>query len=117
MRRTVLVVDDHSGFRASVRSLLHDGPFEVIAEVEDSEAAVAAVRAHHPDVVLLDIALPGTDGFVIAERLAADASPPDVVLVSTRDASDYGRRLTAAPVRGFISKARLSIASLEAVLE
>jgi DNA-binding NarL/FixJ family response regulator len=116
MRRTVLVVDDHSGFRASVRALLHDGPFEVVAEAEDGEAALAAVQAHAPDVVLLDIALPGIDGFVVAERLAADASPPDVVLVSTRDASDYGARLARARVRGFIQKGRLSVPALEAVL-
>jgi two-component system nitrate/nitrite response regulator NarL len=116
MRRTVLVVDDHSGFRASVRALLHEGPFEVVAEAEDAEAALAAVRTHKPDVVLLDIALPRVDGFAIAERLAGHPSPPAVVLVSTRDASDYGSRLAGARVRGFIQKAQLSIPALEAVL-
>ena len=116
MRRTVLVVDDHPGFRASVRELLAAGPFEVVAEADDGPTALEACGRMHPDVVLLDIALPGADGFAIAEALAAQSRPPAVVLVSTRDASDYGPRIDAAPVRGFLQKGALSVPSLEVLV-
>jgi DNA-binding NarL/FixJ family response regulator len=116
MRRRVLVVDDHAGFRASVRELLAAGPFQVVAEADDGPAALEAVRRVHPDVVLLDIALPGADGFAIAEALARQEAPPAVVLVSTRDAADYGPRIERAPVRGFLQKAAISVGSLEALV-
>ncbi len=60
-----------------------------------------------PEIVLLDIQLPGIDGFAVAERLALLADPPAVVLISSRDARSYGPRLARAPVRGFLSKADL----------
>jgi DNA-binding NarL/FixJ family response regulator len=116
MRRRVLVVDDHAGFRASVRELLAAGPFEVVAEADDGPAALEAFGRVRPDVVLLDIALPGADGFAVAEALASQREPPAVVLVSTRDASDYGPRIDAAPVRGFLQKAALTVGSLEVLV-
>jgi DNA-binding NarL/FixJ family response regulator len=116
MRRTVLVVDDHAGFRASVRELLSAGPFHVIAEAGDAPSALEVFARLRPDVVLLDIALPGADGFAVAEALAAEPVAPAVVLVSTRDASDYGSRLGRAKVRGFIQKQLLSVPSLEALV-
>jgi DNA-binding NarL/FixJ family response regulator len=75
------------------------------------------VRRVAPDLVLLDVQLPDLDGFEVAERLAADADPPAVVLVSTRDAASYRRRLAETSARGFISKGELSGAALAAVLE
>lgn len=116
MRRTVLVVDDHAGFRASVRALLRHGPFEVVAEAEDGDSAMAAVAAHHPDVVLLDVTLPGPDGFTVAARLAAHPFPPAVVLISSRDLADYGVVLSDKQVRGFIQKAGLSVGAIEALV-
>jgi DNA-binding NarL/FixJ family response regulator len=116
MRRTVLVVDDHPGFRASVRELLAGGPFEVVAEADDGPTALEAFGRERPDVVLLDIALPGVDGFAIAETLAAQQTPPAVVLISSRDASDYGPRIAVAPIRGFLQKGALSVNSLEVLL-
>ncbi len=116
MRRTVLVVDDHAGFRASVRELFSAGPFDVVAEAGDAPSALREFARLRPDVVLLDIALPGADGFDVAEALAAEPRPPAVVLVSTRDAADYGPRLGRAKVRGFIQKQSLSVPSLEALV-
>ena len=96
--------------------MLAEGPFDMVAEAVDSDEALAAWAELRPDVVLLDVVLPGLDGFMVAEMLATDPSPPDIVLVSTRDAVDYGSRLEHAPVRGFIQKAALSVGSLEALL-
>ena len=107
MTMTVLIVDDHTPFRTFARALLEAEGLEVAGEAVDGEAALAAVHDLHPDVVLLDIHLPTFDGFEVARRLA-DADGPKVVLISSRPASDYGAKLTTAPVVGFRPKQELS---------
>ena len=108
VKPTVLIVDDHSGFRSLARALLEAEGFEVVGEAEDGVSALAAVGLLHPRIVLLDIQLPGIDGFEVAERLARAGDPPAVVLVSARDVSSYRRRLARSPVAGFLSKSELS---------
>ena len=116
MPTTLLIVDDHAGFRSFARTMLSADGFEVTGEAEDGESALAAVEQQHPDAVLLDVQMPGIDGFEVAQRLAASGNGPSVVLTSSRDASDYGARLTESPVRGFISKQDLSAAALSELL-
>jgi DNA-binding NarL/FixJ family response regulator len=106
--RTVLIVDDHDGFRAGARALLEADGFEVLGEAADGAAALEAVRRLRPEVVLLDVQLPGIDGFEVAERLAAEADPPAVVLISSRGPDSYRPQLARSPVRGFIAKGELS---------
>jgi DNA-binding NarL/FixJ family response regulator len=108
MPRTVLIVDDHAGFRAGARALLEADGFEVVGEAADGESALAAAGRLRPDVVLLDVQLPGLDGFAVAERLAAGADAPAVVLVSSRGPDAFRRRLAASPACGFIAKLELS---------
>jgi DNA-binding NarL/FixJ family response regulator len=74
----------------------------------DGEGALAAVAAITPDVVLLDVQLPGLDGIAVAELLATREAAPLVVLMSSTEAASYGERLERAPMRGFISKQRLT---------
>ena len=112
VRETVLIVDDHDAFREAASALLEAEGFTVLGAVAAGSAAVAAVRRLRPEVVLLDIELPDLDGFAVAERLAASAEPPTVVLISGRDPGAYRLRLEAAPARGFLSKRRLSGAAL-----
>ena len=116
MRPTVLIVDDHPAFRSLARALLESEGFAVVGEAEDGLAAIAAVDALRPQIVLLDIQLPDIDGFEVAERLAATADAPAIVLVSTRTAAAYGARLETTPARGFISKTSLSGAALAALV-
>ena len=116
MRPTVLIVDDHEDFRTSARALLELQGFEVVAAVRDGEAALAAVERLRPDLVLLDVQLPGMDGFEVAERLASSTQPPRVVLISSRRRSAYEVRLPGAPVAGFLGKHELSGATLAALL-
>src|SRR3954470_9433660 len=104
MARSLLIVDDHAAFRAVARRLLERHGYAVVGEAEDGETALAAVEELRPDVVLLDVQLPGLDGFEVAERLAAAGDPPAVVLISTRSAAAYGERLETTPARGFIPK-------------
>jgi DNA-binding NarL/FixJ family response regulator len=108
MAATVLIVDDHDGFRERARALLEADGFDVVGDAADGESAVAAAAALRPDIVLLDIRLPGLDGFAVAELLCGEAHPPAVVLISSRGADVYRRRLATSPARGFITKAELS---------
>ena len=94
----MLIVDDHDGFRSSARALLEAEGFAVVGEAEDAASALAAAARLRPEVVLLDIRLPGVDGFEVAALLAATPDPPEVVLVSTRHISSYRRRLATSPV-------------------
>ena len=115
--RTVLVVDDHGEFRAVARAVLESDGFRVVGEAEDGECALVSVERLRPDVVLLDVALPGMDGFDVAERLAAEgADGPQIVLVSSRAASSYRRRLATTSARGFLAKSELTGAAVRALL-
>jgi len=116
MQRSVLIVDDHGGFRSFARALLQSEGFVVVGEAGDGAAALQAVEELGPDVVLLDVQLPDQNGFEVAEQLAAEENPPAVVLVSTRDAASYRRRLAGTSARGFISKGELSGPALTALL-
>jgi DNA-binding NarL/FixJ family response regulator len=117
VRSGVLIVDDHPDFREAARAMLEAAGFEVVGEAADGEEAMRADRRTRPAVVLLDIQLPQVDGFQVAERLAAEPDPPVVVLVSSREAAAYGDRVALSPARGFISKVRLSGATLAALVE
>jgi DNA-binding NarL/FixJ family response regulator len=116
MPSTVLVVDDHDGFRSFARALLQAEGFEIVGEAIDGASALEAVAKLRPDMVLLDVQLPDLDGFQVAERLAERDDPPLVVLVSTRDAASYRRRLADTPARGFIPKGELSGPALRALV-
>ena len=116
MRRTVLIVDDHEAFRQSASVMLEAEGFHVIGQAADGSEALAQAERLRPEVVLLDIQLPGADGFTVAERLAALADAPRVVLISSREANAYGHRLGEAPARGFIAKRELSGEALAALV-
>jgi DNA-binding NarL/FixJ family response regulator len=96
--------------------LLSSEGFDVTGEAADGESALDAAESLQPDVVLLDVQLPGIDGFEVASRLAANGNGPVVVLTSSREASDYGSRLTGSPARGFIPKQDLSGSALAALV-
>ena len=114
--RTLLVVDDHAEFRTSVRALLEADGFAVVGEASTGAEAIRAAGDLLPDVVLLDIRLPDLDGISVAESMSALPVPPEVVLVSSRDRSVYGARLTTAMARGFLAKSELSGQALRGLL-
>ena len=113
---TVLIVDDHPSFRASARALLEAEGFEIVGEAEDGASALRAAADLGPQLVLLDVQLPDIDGFEVAARLTGEAGGPAVVLVSSRDGSDFGPLVERSGARGFIPKAELSGAALSALL-
>lgn len=112
----MLVVDDHAEFRRAASALLSTEGFDVVGEAGDAAAALAAVAETQPDVVLLDIQLPDVDGLTLAKQLICGSRKPAVILVSSRDASAYGRRVRDSGARGFVAKSELSGAAVRALL-
>jgi DNA-binding NarL/FixJ family response regulator len=113
---SILIVDDHPSFRATARMLLEAEGYDVIGEAPDGESGIAAAGELRPDLVLLDVNLPDLDGFAVAERIAGAAGAPAVVLVSSRDSSDFGPLVRASGARGFICKYELSGAAIAALM-
>jgi CheY-like chemotaxis protein len=113
----VLVVDDHASFRRLARRLLEADGFAVVDEADDGASALAAVRALRPDVVLLDVLLPDTTGFELAELLSTEPAKPIVVLTSSRSASDFGSSLARSSARGFIPKRDLTATAFAALVD
>ena len=116
MSTTVLIVDDHASFRSFARSLLQAEGYTVVGEAGDGVSALSEARRLRPDLVLLDIQLPDISGFEVTRQLTAEGNGAAVVLISSRDASDYRRRLAGSRARGFIAKSELSGASRGAIL-
>lgn len=112
----LLIVDDHAAFRDSAGILLEGEGFDVVGSAGTGEEAVRQTVQLGADLVLLDIQLPGMDGFATAKRLAALADPPVVILISSRARSSYGSKIDHAPVRGFLAKHELSGDSLTSLL-
>jgi DNA-binding NarL/FixJ family response regulator len=114
IQMTVLVVDDHPTFRASVRRLLELEGFRVVAEAQDARAALRLVREVEPELMLLDVGLPDRSGFEVARELAGGSTR--VVLISSRAQADLGRRVRESGALGFISKEQLSGEAILALL-
>jgi DNA-binding NarL/FixJ family response regulator len=117
MSRRVLVVDDHPSFRRLATKLLEAGGFDVVGEAETGRTALTEARRLHPDVILLDVLLPDTSGFAVAEALADGSGAPVVILVSSRSASELAAGLERSPARGFIAKRELTAGALAALVD
>jgi DNA-binding NarL/FixJ family response regulator len=101
----VLLVDDEELVRSGLRLILSTEPdLEVVAEAADGEQALAMVELHQPDVVMLDIRMPGLDGIEVAARLAASGSTARVVVLTTFDNDDYVYGALRAGASGFLLK-------------
>jgi DNA-binding NarL/FixJ family response regulator len=102
----VVIVDDHDVIRVGVRESL-DSDIEVVGEGRDVESAIAAVLTHHPEVVILDVHLPGGTGGgaldVLAEILGT-ADAPRVLALSVSDAADDVVAVVRAGARGYVTK-------------
>lgn len=112
----VLLVDDHPVVRQGLRALLstQEG-IEVVGEAEDGASALELARLLQPELVLLDIALPDTNGYDVAQQLAG--GPSKVILTSSREQRDLGRRVRTSGALGFVPKDRISGQALAALLE
>jgi DNA-binding NarL/FixJ family response regulator len=114
---TVLIVDDHAGFRATARALLESEGFEVVGEAADAAEALRVAAELRPELVLLDVQLPDMDGFEVARQLTSNGWAPTIVLTSSRDGRDFGTLVAQCGARGFVAKAELCRKSLGGVLD
>jgi NarL family two-component system response regulator LiaR len=101
----VLLVDDHALVRAGIRSLLETLPrVEVVGETGDGLAAVQLATELAPDVILLDITLPGLNGLEVATRVARLDSRTRVLVLSMHASPEYAARAFAAGAAGYLNK-------------
>jgi DNA-binding NarL/FixJ family response regulator len=101
----VLLVDDDPLVRAGLRMILSSADdIEVVGEAGDGSEAVDAVRAHRPDVVLMDIRMPDVDGLAATASVTALPDPPKVVVLTTFGLDDYVLRALEAGAAGFLLK-------------
>lgn len=102
-RPRVVIVDDHGMFRAGVRAELGDA-VEVLAEAADVDQAVSAVLDHQPDVVLLDVHLPGGGGGEVMRRTTGRAPATRFLALSVSDAAEDVISTIRAGARGYVTK-------------
>ncbi|GAB6939395.1 response regulator [Isoptericola variabilis] len=111
----VLIADDHAAIRAGLRMLLDAaGDVEVVGEAADGDAAVTNARALRPDVVLMDLRMPGTDG-IAATRTMTTEGLADVLVLTTFDLDEYVDGALRAGAAGFLLKTAEPAALLDAV--
>jgi DNA-binding NarL/FixJ family response regulator len=99
----VLIVDDHSLFRAGVRAEL-EPLLELVGEADTVDAAVAAIAAERPDVVLLDVHMPDGGGVEVIRRATAAGEPPLFLALSVSDAAEDVIATIRAGARGYVTK-------------
>ena len=105
VRIRVLLIDDDALVRAGLRMILSSSEeIEVVGEAADGADAVAAVQAHRPDVVLMDIRMPGMDGIAATSALRRLATPPHVIVLTTFQADEHVIGALRAGADGFLLK-------------
>jgi DNA-binding NarL/FixJ family response regulator len=101
----VLIVDDEILVRAGLHMILQTADdIEVIAEASDGREAVVATSRHRPDIILMDVRMPGTDGLSAAEQIGRLPNPAKVVMLTTFDLDEYVHRALRAGAVGFLLK-------------
>ena len=101
----VVLVDDQTLVRRGIKSLLDlSGDVTVIAEADNGDEAIAVIRREAPDVVLLDVRMPGKSGLEVLRALGADGKPPPTILLTTFDDDEVLLEAVRAGARGYLLK-------------
>ena len=100
----LLVVDDVPLFRAGLISALGEAGFDVVAEAESADGAVAEAEEHQPDLVLLDVLMPGTSGLDVVEKIVAVSPDTQIVLLTGSESEDDMLRALKYGARGYVVK-------------
>jgi DNA-binding NarL/FixJ family response regulator len=113
----VILADDHTLVRAGIRALLEKLPgVKVVGEAGDGREVLNLVKVHPPDVVLMDIAMPGLNGLEAAERMARDYPAVRIIMLSMHNNEEYVLRALKAGASGYLLK-KAATAELETALQ
>jgi two-component system response regulator NreC len=114
----IIVVDDHAVVRAGLRMLLDaEDDLEVVAEASDARTAVFEVRAQKPDIVVLDVVMPGRSGIESIPDLLKESPETKVLVLSMQDDPSYVREAFAAGAKGYVLKEAADAEVVDAVRE
>lgn len=105
-RPTVLIAEDFVLLQEAMRDLL-EPEFEVVAAVEDGQEALDAVRAHHPEVLLVDVSLPRIGGFGLAENVCTTSPATVVIFVTAYSDPAYVEKGFALGAKGWVMKSSI----------
>lgn len=112
----VALVDDHPVFREGLRAVISAQPdLKVVAEASDAREAYERIEATHPDLVLLDVSLPGANGIVVARELLRRTPAPRILMLSVRDEEETVAAALLAGAQGYACKVQPAAQLLEAV--
>ncbi len=112
----LLLVDDHAVVREGLRSLLDsDGRFDIVGEAADGQAAVSAATTLNPDVVVLDVSLPGMNGAQLARRLKENLPHVKTLALTVHEEGGYLRSLMDAGASGYVLKRSAASELLRAI--
>ena len=111
----VLIIEDNEPSRRLLSDVLGFHGYSIL-QTDRGEEGLRILEDRRPDLVLMDIQLPGIDGFEVAARIDAAGDAPAIVLVSSRDAEDFGSLIAESGARGFIAKHALSGPALAALV-
>lgn len=112
----ILVVDDHAVVRSGLKHILEaESDIEVVAEAKDARWAVFETRAHRPDVVLMDVVMPGKSGIEAIPDVLNDCPTAKVLILSMQDDPHYVREAFAAGASGYVLKEAADVEVVNAV--
>jgi DNA-binding NarL/FixJ family response regulator len=103
--KRILIVDDHPLLRRGMATLIsQQDDFQICAEADCAQTGLAAMRQHRPDIALVDITLPGTDGLELIKLMLAEQPKLRILVVSMHDESLYALRALRAGAKGYLMK-------------
>ena len=100
-----MIVDDHPFIRSAVRMILKQEQYEIVAEADNGADAVRLTREHQPNLIVLDITMPGVDGLIALNRISDLKLPVKVLVLTSLSAVFFSVRCMRAGAAGYVSKA------------
>jgi two-component system response regulator EvgA len=99
-----LIVDDHPFIRASVKVLLKQERFDTVAEASSGAEALQMAKAYLPDLIILDITMPGLDGLEVIQRIREQRIPARILVLTSQPAEYFSTRCQKAGAKGYVCK-------------